>query len=258
VPDGSTQYAQLPDLPSAWLLNKRLNATVAGIDPPPFLLRDMPLAPYDDKPPSLMVRVVRFALSHAQRMVDWRLHPNHVAQINQRTNFYGLELLVSRTVAEPSIWPGKEEFELVMAIRAAHTLSEAGRPKAYVAADIPVLLAEMQNSPASVLALLQTDDHLHLEAFVDACYAYVHAAGYPRSMDLDVLPEWEAMLARKNPTSLQAFGLRKIIEYIRNSAPRDGSGQDSGDQGPMSPGTDLQTEQPNFSDQEDQTGDHTE
>ena len=87
------EYSPMPDMLDVEIMNQRLNWVVPDDGEAPRLLRELPVPQFHID--SELVRCVRFAQSDSQKRVDWRVHPNHVAEIIQRTNFYEMELLIS-------------------------------------------------------------------------------------------------------------------------------------------------------------------
>lgn len=118
------RYVPLPPERNIGSINQRLlNLLEPRQGDEPILFREFSgIHVYD---PSLLARCVRFAQSDAQKSIDWRAHPAHVAEILQRTNVYGMELLLSRNEVVAGSWPGSKsrapEYFYLLALRTVHS-----------------------------------------------------------------------------------------------------------------------------------------
>ncbi|KAF1830132.1 hypothetical protein BDW02DRAFT_609540 [Decorospora gaudefroyi] len=216
VPDTSrpqqTQYVPLPEQPDVEGLNSSLNALLT----PPEQMSQF-LRGYPDPPPyilSELTRCIRFARSDAQRNVDWRLHPAHIYDIMQRTNTFGLEILVSRIEVAVSSPATREELELTMAIRAAHILYGID-PTMFVAADITNIMAYLDGDLPTAVVLLQDDDDNHLEDFV-AKIQEKFRANYP-DFESSNLAEWQALLDREDSATLRDVATKVSLEKVEKT-----------------------------------------
>ncbi|RAR02057.1 hypothetical protein DDE82_006093 [Stemphylium lycopersici] len=208
-----SEYFPLPEPRGFEKISQRLDSYVLHEDQIPPLLREFP------KPPSgnisELARCVRFAQSDSQKRIDWRLHPTHVYKIFQKTNFHGLELLVSRHEISVSSPATKKEFDTVMAIRTAHVLFGKD-PTVYVASEIPALVSYLEDDLPSAISFINKND----ETKFRECAADVHRKfkeRFPSYSHAD-LPAWRALLNKSIPNSLKAHSLRKIIQRIEGQA----------------------------------------
>jgi hypothetical protein len=152
----------MPDMLDVEIMNQRLNWVVPDDGEAPRLLRELTVPPFHID--SELARCVRFAQSDSQKRVDWRVHPNHVAEIIQRTNFYGMELLISRGFMRISCPPTIGEFELAMATRLAHA-SFGKDPVAYVAADARALAYYLVEDIPSAMSFILREEKYHFSDF---------------------------------------------------------------------------------------------
>jgi hypothetical protein len=137
------KYVYLPPLRDADAINLRLANTCVSAGQMPLLFRDFTDLREDDF--SALARCVRFAQSDAQRTIDWRLHPSHVHEIIQRTNPYGLELLISRTELVIGSYDSYHaEYYLLLCLRYAHIKhAQALSPRQYTAADMVEIILDL-------------------------------------------------------------------------------------------------------------------
>ena len=217
------EYRPMPEMLEIETLNQRLDWVVPNGADAPQLFRDMPAPPPHID--SELARCVRFAQSDAQRRVNWRAHPTHVAEIIQRTNFYGMELLVSRSEIRISSPPTADEFELAMATRLAH-VSFGMDTKDYIAADVPAIIEYFSENLPSAISVFPTEEEDCFRAFTDY-YRVMFEENYPPLTALG-LPEWQVLLdAEEGKPSLKAQTLQGIVQSIRGLAshrPRDADG----------------------------------
>ena len=217
------EYRPMPEILEIETLNQRLDWVVPNGAEAPQLFRDMPAPPPHID--SELARCVRFAQSDAQRRVNWRAHPTHVAEIIQRTNFYGMELLVSRSEMRISSPPTADEFELVMAARLAH-ISFGMDTKDYIAADVPAIIEYFSENLPSAISVFPTEEEDCFRAFTDY-YRVMFEENYPPLNALG-LPEWQALLdAEEGKPSLKAQTLQGIVKSIKGLAshcPEDADG----------------------------------
>jgi hypothetical protein len=209
------EYRPMPKMLDVETLNQRLNWVIpVDGEAPPHLFREMPIPPYHID--SELARCVRFAQSDAQRRVDWRAHPSHVAEIIQRTNFYGMELLIGRSEMRISSPPTADEFELVMAARIAH--ASFGKDQVdYIAADVPALSDYLSENLPSAMCIFLNEDEDHFSCYTDY-YRARFAEEYPPLGVLE-LPAWRALLdGERGQPSLKAQSLQQIIESITAQA----------------------------------------
>ncbi|KAI4635765.1 uncharacterized protein J4E87_000721 [Alternaria ethzedia] len=205
------EYRPMPEILEVETLNQRLDWVVPNGAEAPQLFRDMPAPPPHID--SELARCVRFAQSDAQRRVNWRAHPTHVAEIIQRTNFYGMELLVSRSEMRISSPPTADEFELAMATRLAH-VSFGMDTKDYIAADVPAIIEYFSENLPSAISVFPTEEEDCFRAFTDY-YRVMFEENYP-SLKAVGLPEWQALLdAEEGKPSLKAQTLRGIVQSIK-------------------------------------------
>ncbi|KAI4708026.1 hypothetical protein J4E89_007145 [Alternaria sp. Ai002NY15] len=220
------EYRPMPEMLEIETLNQRLDWVVPNGAEAPELFREMPSPP--PHVDSELARCVRFAQSDAQRRVNWRAHPTHVAEIIQRTNFYGMELLVSRSEMRISSPPTADEFELAMATRLAH-ISFGMDTKDYIAADVPAIIEYFSENLPSAISVFPTEEEDCFRAFTDY-YRVMFEENYPPLNALG-LPEWQALLdAEEGKPSLKAQTLQGIVQSIRGLAhqrPGDADGTNS-------------------------------
>ncbi|KAI4649914.1 uncharacterized protein J4E79_009761 [Alternaria viburni] len=208
------EYRPMPEMLEIETLNQRLDWVVPNGAEAPQLFRDMPAPPPHID--SELARCVRFAQSDAQGRVNWRAHPTHVAEIIQRTNFYGMELLVSRSEMRISSPPTADEFELAMATRLAH-VSFGMDTKDYIAADVPAIVEYFSENLPSAISVFPTEEEDCFRAFTDY-YRVMFEENYPPLTALG-LPEWQALLdAEKGKPSLKAQTLQGIVQSIKGLA----------------------------------------
>jgi hypothetical protein len=208
------EYRPMPDMLDVELLNQRLNWVVPEVGEAPRLFRELPVPP--PRIDSELTRCVRFAQSDSQKRVDWRAHPSHVAEIIQRTNFYGMELLISRAYMRISSPPTKDEFELAMATRLAHA-SFGKDPVAYIAADVPALSDYLVENPLSAECLVSDRDKDYFSDFTQV-YRMELAEIYP-PLSVIGLPTWQLLLdGERGKLSLKAQSLQYIIYSIKEQA----------------------------------------
>jgi hypothetical protein len=208
------EYRHMPQMVDVVNLNQRLSWMLLMSGEVPHLFREM------TTPPPLidseLARCVRFAQSDAQRCVDWRAHPSHVADIIRRTNFYGMELLVSRSEMRISSPPTLEEFELAMATRLAHVCFGTDKMD-YIAADVPAMMDYLLNNLPSAMCVLPTKGEDDFSGYTDYYHAML-TENYPPLTVLG-LPAWRALLnAEGDRPSLKAQSLRSIINAIQRQA----------------------------------------
>jgi len=219
------EYRPMPEMLEIETLNQRLDWVVPNGAEAPELFREMPAPPPHID--SELARCVRFAQSDAQRRVNWRAHPTHVAEIIQRTNFYGMELLVSRSEMRISSPPTADEFELAMATRLAH-ISFGMDTKDYIAADVPAIMDYFMENIPSTTSVFPTEEEDCFRAFTDY-YRVMLEENYPPLNALG-LPEWQALLdAEEGKPSLKAQTLQGIVQSIKGLAshcPGDADGTD--------------------------------
>ncbi|KAI4687306.1 hypothetical protein J4E81_008155 [Alternaria sp. BMP 2799] len=205
------EYRPMPEILEVETLNQRLDWVVPNGAEAPQLFREMPAPPPHID--SELARCVRFAQSDAQRRVNWRAHPTHVAEIIQRTNFYGMELLVSRSEMRISSPPTADEFELAMATRLAH-VSFGMDTKDYIAADVPAIIEYFSENLPSAISVFPTEEEDCFRAFTDY-YRVMFEENYPPLNALG-LPEWQVLLdAEKGKPSLKAQTLQGIVQSIK-------------------------------------------
>ncbi|KAI4649367.1 hypothetical protein J4E93_003684 [Alternaria ventricosa] len=208
------EYRPMPELLEIETLNQRLDWVVPNGAEAPELFREMPAPPPHID--SELARCVRFAQSDAQRRVNWRAHPTHVAEIIQRTNFYGMELLVSRSEMLISSPPTADEFELAMATRLAH-ISFGMDTKDYIAADVPAIIEYFSKNLPSAISVFPTEEEDCFRAFTDY-YRVMFEEDYPPLNGLG-LPEWQVLLdAEEGKPSLKAQTLQGIVQSIKGLA----------------------------------------
>jgi len=208
------EYRPMPEILEVETLNQRLDWVVPNGAEAPELFREMPAPPPHID--SELARCVRFAQSDAQRRVNWRAHPTHVAEIIQRTNFYGMELLVSRSEMRISSPPTADEFELAMATRLAH-VSFGMDTKDYIAADVPAIIEYFSENLPSAISVFPTEEEDCFRAFTDY-YRVMFEENYPALNALG-LPEWQALLdAEEGKPSLKAQTLQGIVQSIKGLA----------------------------------------
>ncbi|KAI4927200.1 uncharacterized protein J4E92_006366 [Alternaria infectoria] len=219
------EYRPMPEILEVETLNQRLDWVVPNGAEAPQLFRDMSAPPPHID--SELARCVRFAQSDAQRRVNWRAHPTHVAEIIQRTNFYGMELLVSRSEMRISSPPTADEFELAMATRLAH-ISFGMDTKDYIAADVPAIIEYFSENLPSAISVFPTEGEDCFRAFTDY-YRVMFEENYPPLNTLG-LPEWQVLLdAEEGKPSLKAQTLQGIVQSIKGLAhqrPGDADGTD--------------------------------
>ncbi|KAE8867728.1 hypothetical protein PTNB29_01639 [Pyrenophora teres f. teres] len=204
------EYHALPEVRDVKALNWRLNSILPRYTEAPHLLRNMPTPPAHFF--SELTRCVRFAQSDAQKRVDWRLHPAHVYEIVQRSNFFGLELLISRSEIGVSSPATKEEFEMAMAMRLAHELFGKD-PMMFVAADIPTMTAYLEGDVPSAMLLTTTEDDDVFGDLVEEL-SMKFSERYP-SIDRSGQFAWMDLHRQvKNPESLQATVIKLILDKI--------------------------------------------
>ncbi|KAI4693729.1 uncharacterized protein J4E84_002304 [Alternaria hordeiaustralica] len=208
------EYRPMPEILNIETLNQRLDWVVPNGAEAPELFREMPAPPPHID--SELARCVRFAQSDAQRRVNWRAHPTHIAEIIQRTNFYGMELLVSRGEMRISSPPTADEFELAMATRLAH-ISFGMDTKDYIAADVPAIMDYFKENLPSAISVFPTEEEDCFRAFTDY-YRVMFEENYPPLNALG-LPEWQALLdAEEGKPSLKAQTLQGIVQSIKGLA----------------------------------------
>ncbi|KAI4654890.1 uncharacterized protein J4E78_007068 [Alternaria triticimaculans] len=205
------EYRPMPEVLEVETLNQRLDWVVPNGAEAPHLFRDMTAPPPHID--SELARCVRFAQSDAQRRVNWRAHPTHVAEIMQRTNFYGMELLVSRSEMRISSPPTADEFELAMATRLAQ-ISFGMDTKDYIAADVPAIMDYFRENLPSAISVFPTEEEDCFRAFTDY-YRVMFEENYPPLNALG-LPEWQVLLdAEEGKPSLKAQTLQGIVQSIK-------------------------------------------
>ncbi|KAI4958190.1 hypothetical protein J4E86_003787 [Alternaria arbusti] len=208
------EYRPMPEMLEIETLNQRLDWVVPNGAEAPQLFREMTAPPPHID--SELARCVRFAQSDAQRRVNWRAHPTHVAEIIQRTNFYGMELLVSRSEMRISSTPTADEFELAMATRLAH-ISFGMDTKDYIAADVPAIMEYFMENIPSAISVFPTEEEDCFRAFTDY-YRVMFEESYPPLSALG-LPEWQVLLdAEEGKPSLKAQTLQGIVQSIKRLA----------------------------------------
>ncbi|KAI4630897.1 hypothetical protein J4E83_002422 [Alternaria metachromatica] len=208
------EYRPMPEILEVETLNQRLDWVVPNGAEAPELFREMPAPPPHID--SELARCVRFAQSDAQRHVNWRAHPTHVAEIIQRTNFYGMELLVSRSEMRISSPPTADEFELAMATRLAN-ISFGMDTKDYIAADVPAIIEYFSENLPSAISVFPTEEEDCFRAFTDY-YRVMFEENYPPLNALG-LPEWQVLLdAEEGKPSLKAQTLQGIVQSIKGLA----------------------------------------
>ncbi|CAN9382990.1 unnamed protein product [Alternaria alternata] len=204
------EYSPMPEMLDVEIINQRLNWVVPNDGEALRLLRELPVPPFHID--SELARCVRFAQSDSQQRVDWRVHPNHVAEIIQRTNFYGMELLISRGFMRISCPPTIGEFELAMATRLAHA-SFGKDPVAYVAADVRALADYLVEDIPSAMSLIPKEEKDHFSDF-SKFYRVKLAEKYP-PFDAVGLATWRLLLKGElGQPSLKAQSLRYVIDSI--------------------------------------------
>ncbi|KAF2821264.1 hypothetical protein CC86DRAFT_386796 [Ophiobolus disseminans] len=147
----------LPPDSAAAATNEWLIEQIKGVwqQLPPF--RCLPTPMSSDH--SQFARCVRFAQLHSQEDVKWRVHHTHVAEIEKRANWYGMEMLQGRTeITFESNDPDdrRREFEALLAMRFAK-----GKPDtAYIAASIGMIydVMDKQAAPSYVLGMLTDEE----------------------------------------------------------------------------------------------------
>lgn len=174
------EYVALPPERDADALNERLNrAIVPNMHPIPPLLRKFGEhvdEAVDAESLTTLARCVRFAKSHAQRKVQWRLHPAHITEILGRTNLYCLEVLRCRNeLVVDDLLPSQDDYNNFMAIRLAHLLYSRKDLTPYVASDIPQLVARLDG-----------DEKLFKDVW-DNAYASRFAEFGRNALDYDIL-----------------------------------------------------------------------
>jgi hypothetical protein len=204
------EYSPMPEMLDVEIINRRLNWVVPDNGEAPRLLRGLPVPPFHID--SELARCVRFAQSDSQKRVDWRIHPNHVAEIIQRTNFYGMELLISRGFMRISCPPTIDEFELAMATRLAHA-SFGKDPVAYIAGDVRALAEYLVEDIPSAMSLIPKEEKDHFSDF-SKFYRVKLAEKYP-PLDAVSLATWRLLLKGElGQPSLKAQSLRYVIDSI--------------------------------------------
>jgi hypothetical protein len=204
------EYSPMPEMLDVEIINQRLNWVVPNDGEALRLLRELPVPPFHID--SELARCVRFAQSDSQQRVDWRVHPNHVAEIIQRTNFYGMELLISRGFMRISCPRTIGEFELAMATRLAHA-SFGKDPVAYVAADVRALADYLVEDIPSAMSLIPKEEKDHFSDF-SKFYRVKLAEKYP-PFDAVSLATWRLLLKGElGQPSLKAQSLRYVIDSI--------------------------------------------
>ena len=208
------EYRPMPEMLEIETLNQRLDWVVPNGAEAPQLFREMTAPPPHID--SELARCVRFAQSDAQRRVNWRAHPTHVAEIIQRTNFYGMELLVSRSEMRISSPPTADEFELAMATRLANVSFGMDNVE-YIAADMPAIMEYFMENIPSAISVFPTEEEDCFRAFTDY-YRVRFEESYPPLNALG-LPDWQALLdAEKGKPSLKAQTLQGIVQSIKGLA----------------------------------------
>ncbi|KAL6703361.1 hypothetical protein ACN47E_009703 [Coniothyrium glycines] len=169
------EYAPLPPERDIASINWRLDSLMHSLEPTPLLFRDLPGSQAGTV--SLLSRCVRFAQSHAQQNINWRVHPAHVHEILQRTNPYGHELLITRHEVVVGSWADPEkEYHTLLATRASHAKFALGDKGKYTSADVPAIVADLLCDPGfAQMYALELSDEDHYPAFVPEMYA--HALG---------------------------------------------------------------------------------
>ncbi|CAN9388299.1 unnamed protein product [Alternaria alternata] len=191
------EYFPMPEILDVEIINQRLNWVVPDDGEAPRLLRGLPVPPFHID--SELAPCVRFAQSDSQKRVDWRVHPNHVAEIIQRTNFYGMELLISRGFMRISCPPTIDEFELAMSTRLVHA-SFGKDLVAYIAGDVRALAEYLVEDIPSAMSLIPNEEKDHFSYF-SKFYRVKLAEKYP---PFDALSQ----------PSLKAQSLQYVIDSI--------------------------------------------
>ncbi|KAI4948445.1 hypothetical protein J4E91_005868 [Alternaria rosae] len=205
------EYRPIPEMLGMEAMNQRLDWVIPNVAEAPTLFRKMPTPPSHID--SELARCVRFAQSDTQRRVNWRAHPSHVAEIIQRTNFYGMELLVSRSEMRISSPLTADEFELGMATRLAH-VSFGMDVVDYCAADVPAITNYFMENLPSAISVFPSEDEDFFRGFTDH-YRVMFTERYPPLNALGLL-EWESLLAaEEGRPSLKARTLRGIVQSIK-------------------------------------------
>ncbi|KAI2476491.1 hypothetical protein Ptr902_12125 [Pyrenophora tritici-repentis] len=222
-------YRALPEVRNVEALNRRLNLVLPRDTRVPQLLGEMPIPPANII--SELTRCARFAQSDAQKRVDWRLHPAHVYEIVQRSNYFGLELLISRSDIVVSSPATREELDMAMAMRFAQQLFGKD-PITFVAADIPTITAYLEGDiPSAMFLTIAEDDNVFGDFVEELAKRFLE--DYP-PIDKSGQVAWMNLHSQaKYPNSLQT----KVIELILNKI--SGLGMDVQDEPENSLGEDI-------------------
>jgi hypothetical protein len=212
-----TEYSPMPPMQQIDAWNLWLNSKLASDSELPALFRDFTYkqtkAP-SSQDVSLLARCVRFAQSDAQKEIDWRANPAHVHEIIQRTNAYGLELLISREQVFVKSPISRQDFELIMAIRTVHILWQQQDRTQHVAADIPGIIQMLHEQnpclPEFLDVILEQGDDELLGKFVkEMCDQFMQS--YPE-VGRNSVPFYEERLAQEDPNSANAHMFRYLID----------------------------------------------
>ncbi|KAI0570743.1 hypothetical protein TUN199_11082 [Pyrenophora tritici-repentis] len=222
-------YRALPEVRNVEALNRRLSSVLPRDTRVPQLLGEMPIPPANII--SELTRCARFAQSDAQKRVDWRLHPAHVYEIVQRSNYFGLELLISRSDIVVSSPATREELDMAMAMRFAQQLFGKD-PITFVAADIPTITAYLEGDiPSAMFLTIAEDDNVFGDFVEELAKRFLE--DYP-PIDKSGQVAWMNLHSQaKYPNSLQT----KVIELILNKI--SGLGMDVQDEPENSLGEDI-------------------
>ncbi|KAB2105345.1 hypothetical protein AG0111_0g6524 [Alternaria gaisen] len=214
------EYFPTPVMLDVEIINQRLNWVVPDDGEAPRLLRELPVPPFHID--SELARCVRFAQSDSQKRVDWRVHPNHVAEIIQRTDFYGMELLISRGFMRISCPPTTGKFELAMETRLARA-SFGKDPVAYIAGDLRALADYLVEDIPSAMSLISKEEKDYFSDF--SKFYRMKLADKYALLDAVGLATWRLPLKGElGQPSLKARSLRYVIDSIEQQTPQALSG----------------------------------
>lgn len=154
---GETIVTQLPPDPSDKATNYLLSNHLGPIDAqiPPFRLMGAPAATNC----SLAAQCIRFAKLESQENVEWRAHHGHVQEIEKRSDWYGMELLRSRTniaFGFDDEYHMRLEFDAVLCMRYAQMHPNEDHVASSIGSMCEVF--ETHWEPADVMRLLTDQD----------------------------------------------------------------------------------------------------
>jgi hypothetical protein len=212
-----TEYVPIPPMEQTEAWNLWLNSKLAPDSELPALFRNFTYKRTNVPAPddvSLLARCVRFAQSDAQKEIDWRAHPSHVHEIIQRTNVYGLELLISREQVVVKTPVTRKDFELIMAIRTVHVLWQQQDRTQHVAADIPGIIQMLHEQNPFLpefldMILEKSDGDVFLASVKEMCDQFMQS--YPE-IGRSSISSYEERLAQQDPNPANAHMFEYLIE----------------------------------------------